>query len=572
VRRSGSAFLCLAVALTAPLLVASPGSADAPAGDRARHGEDAVRALGERLPAVARAHQTSAAVLRERLRSDATLWVDADDALLYVDEAPRAGSEEVAGPGTGTGAAPASAVDVFALHSLPGARRTIHLDFDGVGGTYGGTIGGAWSRSYTGGDSTAEPYDLDGDVTTFSADERADIYSAWQRVAEDYAPFAIDVTTQEPGTARIERTDSLDQEYGTRLAITSTSNSCGCGGVAYVGVFDKIGAGSRGHAYNQPAFVYTRGGKYVAEAASHEAGHNLGLSHDGTSTEGYYVGHGDWAPIMGVGYYEPISQWSKGEYPDANNPEDDFVVAAANGGERRGDSGGATLQLGQPVERAIEAVGDTDAFELTVPGATTDPPVTVSVGVEPSLVSPNLDVVATLSPGPGAFSKAAPVGFSSDVAGGLGSTLTAQLQPGTTYSVTVGATGSGTSADGYGTYGSLGGYTVTASLGSATAGVAPPTPASFAVASPTADGRIAISWADGGGETSYEVFRYSVSGGTDTLSRTVAVSADRQSYTDSPGAGSWAYQLLAVNPTGASALTSRSATVTVVPTRKGGRK
>jgi hypothetical protein len=23
------------------------------------------------------------------------------------------------------------------------------------------------------------------------------------------------------------------------------------------------------------------------------------------------AGHGDWAPIMGVGYYRPISQWSK---------------------------------------------------------------------------------------------------------------------------------------------------------------------------------------------------------------------------------------------------------------------
>ena len=46
------------------------------------------------------------------------------------------------------------------------------------------------------------------------------------------------------------------------------------------------------------------------EAASHEAGHNLGLSHDGTRKTGYYAGHGDWAPIMGVGYYREVSQWS----------------------------------------------------------------------------------------------------------------------------------------------------------------------------------------------------------------------------------------------------------------------
>ena len=63
--------------------------------------------------------------------------------------------------------------------------------------------------------------------------------------------------------------------------------------------------------------------KYVAEAASHEAGHNMGLSHDGTSTAAYYGGQGSgatgWAPIMGVGYYKNLSQWSKGEYALANN-------------------------------------------------------------------------------------------------------------------------------------------------------------------------------------------------------------------------------------------------------------
>ena len=35
--------------------------------------------------------------------------------------------------------------------------------------------------------------------------------------------------------------------------------------------------------------------KNVGEAASHEAGHNLGLQHDGTGSVGYYSGHGSWA-------------------------------------------------------------------------------------------------------------------------------------------------------------------------------------------------------------------------------------------------------------------------------------
>ncbi len=104
----------------------------------------------------------------------------------------------------------------------------------------------------------AEPYSLDADVDTFSSDELADIYSIWQRVAADVAPFAINVTTQEPAYEAINRAGSDDPVYGTRVAVTSTANSCGCGGVACVGVFDSIG---REHDKYQPAFVYTRGAK-----------------------------------------------------------------------------------------------------------------------------------------------------------------------------------------------------------------------------------------------------------------------------------------------------------------------
>jgi hypothetical protein len=101
-----------------------------------------------------------------------------------------------------------------------------------------------------------------------------------------------------------------------------------------------------------PENLGPNGEKYIAEAISHEVGHNLGLNHDGTSTQGYYTGQGSgatgWAPIMGVGYYQPLSQWSKGEYPGANNNEDDLsiITNSNNGfGYRSDDAGNNALTL-----------------------------------------------------------------------------------------------------------------------------------------------------------------------------------------------------------------------------------
>ena len=97
----------------------------------------------------------------------------------------------------------------------------------------------------------------------------------------------------------------------------------------------------------------------VAEAASHEFGHNLGLSHDGTSSAGYYSGHGDgfvsWAPIMGVGYYKNVTQWSKGEYPDASQVQDDLAIIDGKLGYR-GDDHGDTPATATPL--VIQDNGD----------------------------------------------------------------------------------------------------------------------------------------------------------------------------------------------------------------------
>jgi hypothetical protein len=80
-------------------------------------------------------------------------------------------------------------------------------------------------------------------------------------------------------------------------------------------------------------------------AVSHEVGHSLGLSHDGTSSNSYYYGHGSgetsWAPIMGVGYNKNVTTWDNGTYYGSNNgaatanygkgPNDMAVITTYNG-------------------------------------------------------------------------------------------------------------------------------------------------------------------------------------------------------------------------------------------------
>jgi len=227
--------------------------------------------------------------------------------------------------------------DTFRLHSRPGAAKVVFLDFDGH--TITGTI---WNSAAGIDPFFAQPYDTDGSPDTFSGGELSNIQEIWHRIAEDFAPFNIDVTTEDPGafgssTGRVLITHNVD---ATNQSMPYASS----GGVAYVGVF-----GSGNYQHYSPALVYYNnlgGGfpTYVAEAASHEFGHNLGLGHDGRGepyNEGYYKGHGtgyvSWAPVMGIGYTKNVTQWSKGEYEFANNQQDDLSQISLKLGYRSDD-------------------------------------------------------------------------------------------------------------------------------------------------------------------------------------------------------------------------------------------
>jgi hypothetical protein len=355
--------------------------------DEPAHGRAALAALGDDLSVAAARNGSSAQQLRDLLLEDRTAWLSSRGELFYkepVSSEPPAGSAEVQ-------RAAFPYAETFSLHSNPGSQRTIFLDFDGA------TVKDTWwNDSYPATGTTHPAWTLDGDAATFSTAERDAVQLVWQIVAEDFAPFDVDVTTEDPGDAALARTSSGDLAFGTRALITPSSSAqgaiCprGCGGVAFVGTFNEIGSAAA-----QPAWVFPHmlgdDPKAIAEAATHEVGHNLGLRHDGHGADDYYLGHGAWAPIMGVGYYQPVTQWSIGDYAQATNTENDLAVIQDHGLARVVDDHAATaatatgLGAGTAVRRSgvVTTRSDVDVFaaELTCAG-------TLNATAEPDPLAP----------------------------------------------------------------------------------------------------------------------------------------------------------------------------------------
>lgn len=434
--------------------------------ERGARGQRAIDLLGDRLPEVAAFYGKSPDEFRAHLLSDRTWRLDQRGRVFIVEELDKPL------PATPASAASTSLLDgslqpldqTFLLHSKPGAQRTIYLNFKGA--TVTGT---AWNSS--GNSLTALPFDTDGIPYSFSTAELQRIQYIWQRVAEDYAPFDINVTTEAVPPDQIARSGTADPLFGTTVLITSSTNfySCSCGGVAYLGVFDDTSE------FYKPALVFYNqlgGGneKYVAEAISHEAGHNMGLAHDGTATVGYYQGHGSgatgWGPIMGVGYYQPLVQWSRGEYSGANNAQDDYAVMQSNGLPLRADDhgntpGSATLLGGTAsggittvsAQGVIERPTDIDQFAFAAAAGT------ASFTISPAARSPNLDAWVGLRDAAGTLLA------NINPADALNASFSVVLPAAGTYYLSVQGTGKGDPlTTGYTTYGSLGQYAISGSF------------------------------------------------------------------------------------------------------------
>jgi PKD repeat protein len=389
---------------------------------------------------------------------------------LYEAPTREEGATAVSGEASG---ATVDLAKTFKLHSRPGARRTIYLDFrsPAVNGT-------AWNSSFGLPTITPAGFDTDSNPGGLSDTELATIQNVWKVVAEDYAPFEIDVTTEAPPAAALTRSNNSDLNFGIRVVITKdwtkqTSRPCNCGGFAYVGAFDDTN-----ETYKTAWVFFDNLGnhyKYIAEAASHEAGHTLGLNHDGqTKSDGsalsYYMGHGtspmSWGPIMGAAYYPVISQWSRGEYAGANQKEDDLTVMQQFGAPLMPDDVGDTKATASDIPQQdigqntlyftksglISTATDVDWYRVSLPKGT------FNLEVRPSEFAANLDILVKLYDSTGREVTSSNPEHSLDAALGP-----VELNAGIYY-ISVDGVGMQDATGGYSDYGSLGPYAISGAM------------------------------------------------------------------------------------------------------------
>ncbi|MCO8122461.1 hypothetical protein NHH03_12000 [Stieleria sp. TO1_6] len=296
---------------------------------------------------------------------------------------------------------PFSLDQTFLLNSRPDSNFTIYLDFDGHT-----TVGTSWNSGY-GMAEIEHPNYWGGSGPITSNSQLELIQKIWQVVAEDFAPFDVNVTTAEPRDLDdLRYGGSQDTRWGTRAVMTKdTFADCGCGGHAYLGAFDDP--------QDEPALIYNGGLGAGSETVSHEVGHQLGLHHDGFGSKTYYSGHGSgatgWGPIMGSPFSKQITQWNNGDYFNATNSDDDDLAIITRSvnfpyvPDDHADDRLSATALKESDTIDVSALGiienndDVDWFRFSTAAGS------VSLYVDALDYKPNLDVWAGLYDSTGAF-------------------------------------------------------------------------------------------------------------------------------------------------------------------------
>ena len=331
--------------------------------------------------------------------------------------------------------------------SYPSAAATIYLDFNGED-----VYSPIWNRGVA----------LKCTPAVLSDTQILEIFN---RVAEDFRPFNINITTSESVFVAAPLNKRI------RVIVTSTSAwFTGVGGIAYVGSFNW--------GDDTPCFVFSdrlgNSPKMVAECCSHESGHTLGLSHqskyDGSCnlTDTYNAGSGtgevSWAPIMGNSYSRNISSWNNGPTPyGCSKIQDNLsIITTQNNFTYRADDFGDNIHTDPTVitssviniDGLISSTNDKDAFKFTLARnenfRLTVTPFSVSKGNDGA----NLDVRLSL------YNNNKTLLRTYDPANTMAVAVDTVLDAGTYYIVVDGAGNNYTSS-----YGSLGSYKIAGLVG-----------------------------------------------------------------------------------------------------------
>jgi len=423
---------------------------------------------------------------------------------------------------------------VPALSSDPGAFAKLYLDFNG-----------APSQQWGGYSVPGTPaYDIDGDPSTFNGQELSNINEIWQRVAEKFSPFNLDVTTVDSG--------NLNHRQTLQAVIGGSGSWVGGaeGGISYVGSF----AGSSPNiVWIFPQQLNNGDPRIVSETTAHEAGHAFGLVHqslfdaNGNLVNQYNPGNNEEAPIMGISYSAQRGVWWKGA--DERGPSDiqndaAIIAGAANGFGLRNDGHSHSLSNPDPLNLSgnsisaygvINTINDQDVFSFTTTNGN------VTINANPAPVGPMLDLKLSL------YNSAGTLLSTADTVN-LGESISMNLTAGA-YEVVVAS---------HGNFGDLGQYNISGTINPYFPPSAPPNLNASAV-SPS---QINLFWSDNSSnETGFEIDR---SPDNSSWSQLTSVGANTTFFADTsvaPGT-TYFYRVRAFDDLSVSAFTSSAQATT----------
>ena len=369
-------------------------------------------------------------------------------------------------------------------HSKPGSPNVLYIDFNGE------VITGTQWNNYSPNPShqtqiNVLPYSLDDDYSTFNDAEQANIIKFWELVAEDYAPFDLDVTTERP---------TVWNRYKIHAMVTPTLDADGLSlphsGSDGSASMNRFGQPIHSYDYNGACWSpaawikdYNAAPTYVRPAfgIAHECGHVFGMSHDGRTYE-YYTGHDmtssssrKWAPIMGSSMWPDLATWSKGEYDGATRTEDDINMISSDcsavgtgyrvddHGNNNGSASALTIPDGINISDSgiIETTGETDVFAFTTDAGSITLNAIPHKSTTESQWGCNLDILLEL------YNSSGTLIASDNPLNDIEASITKTVSAGIYY-LHVKPTGAGNPMNnppnGYSVYASLGQYTVSGTI------------------------------------------------------------------------------------------------------------